>query len=867
MNRSSSGDEPATPASNEADPKSALPPPGDTESLMVVGLGASAGGLEALDQLLPTLPSSPRLAYIVLLHRKAGPDDLLAQILARATPMPVRLVRDGDEPTAGVVLVAPSGQDVSLAGWPPKLQVRPSVGGPTPSIDAFFASLAQTVGDLAIGVLLSGTGSDGVRGLLAIKTEGGTSIVQDPASAVFEALPSAAIHAGCVDLALTPAEIGAELGRLVDALHPPAPQELGASSERPFRQILRLLCDVTGCDFNEYKPTTLRRRVARRMAIERQDSLDEYRDLLVRDPGKVAELAGDVLISVTSFFRDPDAFDSVRGVIAAAIAGKAAGQRLRIWVPGCATGEEAYSLGILVSEVLDSVHRDLTVQIFATDLDSRAIDSARHGTFPQVALSHMPEDLKRRYFTTEGDKVVVRKWLRDLIVFAHHNVARHPPFLHLDLISCRNVLIYLLPELQRKIIATFHYALDPGGHLFLGKHESIGKQGGLFVLWDKRAKLFQRAEARTKPPVFQVSPVRGSTAPEARVRPGEHRDGLSESMNEAIAHRFEARGVILDDRLNVVFVRGDVSRYLSLRPGHPNLNVLALAAEHVRLELRTVVQRVRIERMPASLPVRLGPHYSGEQVVIYAAPLRSTGEQRDHIVVLFEPGRPEPEEQPPEATKEQDVTEHVKELERELAATREHLQTTIEELETANEELQSLNEEMQASNEELQSSNEELATTNEELQSANEELVTVNEELENATTNLRHVNSELEGVLRSVGVAVVVTDRELRIVRFTPEARRVFRLTQDDVGKVLSTVPCEINLSHLREDVLSVIDSREMVERKVGDGERTFWMRVRPYVGEGGAVQGATLTFFDERDVKAISSSLGARRRKPRKTE
>lgn len=827
-----------------------------SQDLIVVGIGASAGGLEALRALLSHAPSNSLLAYVVAQHLDPKHRSMLSSLLGRTTELEVMEAEDKQSIQPNKVYIIPPGKDVTVSQGELYLSEPSMAVGPKPSIDFFMTSLAEDKGDKAVGIILSGTGSDGAHGMRAIKAEGGITIVQQQSTARYDGMPRAAIETGLIDLILPPERIIPELLDLLK--YPPVVPEVPAEVAPPdsLQTVFQILLDKTDCDFSDYKLSTIQRRIERRMAVHKLAELDEYIRYLKRSPDEVKLLFKDILISVTSFFRDSEAFEALAKTIRKMIKNKKMGDSIRIWVPGCATGEESYSIALLLTDILGDRIKTFNIQIFGTDIDVDAIASARKAIYPEMVVQDMNTALRDRYFVRENNTFQVIQSVREMVVFARQDLTRDPPFSRLDLVSCRNVLIYFNTALQKRLVPIFHYVLSPGGHLFLGKSESVGQFDDLFVPVDRKWKIYARRET-VRAPAVRFGPPRAAmlSTGESRPRTVEKEIRIKDLMNQAIVDVFGYPAVIIDDRQEVVHVYGDVSPYLTLPTGDTDLNILNMARSEIRVDMRALIHKSTRENISVhSKVLHLTINGINRKVTLRVRPIAQNGTRL--TLVLFEGEIVEPSDMPPVDVEAGDRDPRVAELEHELTATREHLHTTVEELETANEELQSLNEELQSSNEELQSSNEELETANEELQSTNEELTTVNEELQVKSAELAAVNADLENILKRVGVAMVIIDHSLRVTRFTPLANNIFDLAATSSGQVITSVPCRAYLPNLHQDLTVVISEDKVIDQEVSVKDHIYLMRILPYYSEHRRVVGAMLMFIDQTDVRQAKQEL-----------
>jgi two-component system CheB/CheR fusion protein len=723
--------------------------------------------------------------------------------------------------------------------------------------------LAEHAPRRAIAVILSGTASDGATGVREIKAAGGITFAQKPQTAKYDGMPRAAIATGMVDMILPPAEIALKLTQLsthpyVREFVPPSGDELNVREEQ-LRRIFDLLRPASGIDFRHYRLPTIKRRLLRRMALHRLTDVQHYIRLLEQTPAEVRSLYQDLLIHVTRFFREPDSFKALaQQVFPKLVEDRRDDQAIRAWVSGCATGEEAYSLAISLLDYLHNHHQEIRIQIFATDVSETAIEHARAGLYPASIESDVSPEILRRFFTKIDGSYRVSKTVRDLCVFARQDLTKDPPFSRLDLILCRNVLIYMDVVLQQRLISVFHYALNPQGFLILGQAETVGAQVGLFSLADKKFRFYRKKHAARTPMAISVDYTTPG-APKTRL-PQEvpHSEkALQSEVSRIIFDRYAPPGVVVDADLQIVQFRGQTGAYLEPAPGEASLSLLKMAREGLLYGLRAALHAVRKSKAPVrKVGMRVRSGRGWRPVNLDIIPLTSSG--RPHYLVLFqEPDRrkgddrgasvdqpvtlsPSPRQRRRERQSQLDL------LERELAASREYLQSIIQELEAANEELQSANEEILSSNEELQSTNEELDTAKEELQSTNEELNTLNEELHGRNEELSRVNSDLVNLLASVQIAIVIISSDLRIRRFTPMAEKVLNLIPGDLDRPIGHIKPNIDCPDLENVILESIDSVAPIEREVKDQSGHWYsLRVRPYKNVENKIDGAVLTLFD----------------------
>ena len=828
----------------------------------VVGLGASAGGLEALRPLIADLRPTGKTAFIVAQHMSPQHMSLLTDLLSRDAKIPVTTANHNEIVVCDHVYVCPPNRDISVRDGQLVLVKPANEIGPKPSVDALLHSLADSYADNAVAVVLSGTGSDGAHGCRAVKAAGGLVIVQAYDEAKHDGMPSAAVRSGSVDLQLGIVDIAHHLNTLADVSPMKIPLERQA--ERPavatLRDVLDLVFKATQIDFTQYKEATLSRQVERRIAALRLDSLEGYLAYVREHPSELSALQKSFLISVTSFFRDPSPFQALAGVITNLAQTKAARDPIRVWVPGCATGEEAYTIAILLVETLGSRFNDFDVRVFATDIDLSATDVARAGLYPEASLEGMSEHLRDRYFHQEGRFYRISKMIREICVFARQDVVRDPPFLRMDVVSCRNVLIYFKQGLQEELFNKFHYALVPGGFMLLGKSESISGATNLFSTVDAKNKLYRKKAVQTPYPVR----IGGSlTFPSAKsdTTPARNRSGAMprvEIMRDILLREYAPPSILVSQAFEPLHFFGNARRYLTLPEGAADFSILSLCLPEIRTELRTMLHRMGQDSLSETVghPMMVTIEGKSTHIRIVLRKLwMEDSESERGIMICFE-------EQTGPDSAEIDAMLHsvgdqgamarlLLECQQELAGTREHLQAVIEELETSNEELQSVNEELQASSEELQASNEELETTNEELQATNEELTTLNDELQAKSGELTDLNDTLTNIQNSVQMALVVVDKLGRVTRFNPLAVRVFGLMPDDVGQSLVGVPCNLRLPNLREQLSKVIDKGETIIDRAERGETYYLIQISPYRDSSGQLTGAVLSFTDVSEVRS----------------
>ncbi len=825
----------------------------DDEVQFTVGIGASAGGLEALTALIGRLGPQPNMALVVVQHLLPGHESALADILSRTTPAPVQTARDGMRVAPGNIYVIPPDRDLAILKGKLQLVTPPTDGKVHMSIDYFLRSLAADQGKRAIGIVLSGANSDGTFGLKAIKAQGGLAFVQEPDTAKYDAMPRSALESGAADYCLPPEAIADEL--LIISQHPYMAR-VGKSNfhgQESVGKLLILLRAAFGLDLSCYKPSTIERRIERRLVLHKIESLEDYVKYVQSSQEELTALYKDILISVTSFFRDHDSFEALKSkVFTRLLERKPPGATIRIWTPGCSTGEEAYSLAIALLEFLGDRAQDYRMQIFGTDVDEASIQKARRGCYPDnIALDVSAERL-HRFFVKRDDSYQITRRVRDMIVFSAQNLTKDAPFSRVDLVTCRNLLIYLQPALQKKVLRIVHYALNPDGFLMLGTSETVGDLPELFSLIDRTNKIYV-SRAVTSPGTLDVG--FGVHAPEApRLQPSSRSRpiaSLAALADRKILDLYAPAGVLINENLDVLHFRGQTGPYLQPAPGAASLNILRLARPELHGELRRAIYQGLNGNEPVSAECRVRDGDETRSVRLEIVPLLEPETRAKCLLVLFhEAARARTEDESlPHEHEPEDAAEsytRLQELERELLVTREYLQSTIEELESANEELKSSNEELQSSNEELQSTNEELETSKEELQSANEELTTVNDELQTRMLEQQQTLDDLHNFTLNVDSAILITGMDSRIRNFTQVAERLFNLVPTDFGRSIAQLNPSLGGLRLEQLCAQVIESLAPITREVQfPDQRWFSLRVMPYRTIEHTITGAVVTFTD----------------------
>ena len=826
----------------------------------VVGLGASAGGLEAFEAFFLNLKADCGMAFVLVPHLDPNHVSILDEILQRITTLPVSEAKDQTAVLPNHIYIIPPNRDMAILNGELQLSVPELPRGMRLPIDCFLRSLAEDQAEKAIGIILSGTGADGTLGLRAIHSAGGLCLVQDPDTAKYDGMPRSAIQAGYATHILSVEEMPHLLMDIVN--HRPTP--VAALVQHPIelghlKQILLLLRSTTGHDFSQYKKSTLSRRIERRMVQNNIQDMAAYLRFLKENKAEPKTLFKELLINVTSFFRDPEAFIVLKQeILPLMLANKPPDYEFRIWVAACATGEEAFSIAILLRELMEEGCHGLRVQIYATDLSDEAIRVARAGRYGPHIEQDITVERLQRFFVKEDDGFYrVKKEIREMVIFAIQSVIKDPPFSKLDLLSCRNLLIYLEPELQDRLLLTFHSALKPNGVLFLSSSENITLHPELFPSINRKWKFFRAlhtvASAQTKLAGNLVSWAAAAnnkpheSAAQAKTKPV----NFAELTNRVLLQSYAPAAVLTDLQGNILFINGDTGRYLRPAPGNATLNVIEMAREGLQLALRNAILAAVAEGAPtqgSDVTIKSDSSYAMVRFSLRTLPVQVSGERL--LLITFEDMPPPaktkrrtraatPEEMTHEAQRNQ-------ELERELSYSRQTLQSTVAEQQATNEELKSTNEEMQSTNEELQSSNEELETSKEELQSLNEELVTVNAELQAKIEQLGDVKSDLKNLLDNVNVATIFLDEQLRIRRFTRDALKLFRLMSSDVGRPLEHIKSSLKAENLLENAQKVLDTLVVFESEfqTEDGDH-YLTRILPYRTVHNMIDGVVITFTD----------------------
>ncbi len=840
----------------------------------IVGIGASAGGLEAFSELLRFLPEKSGMAFVLVQHLDPKHGSSLQEILARTTKIPVTEVTQGVVVQPDHAYVIPANTNLTIKNGMLQLGSRVLTHGQHMPIDNFFRSLAESAGQRAIGVILSGTASDGTEGCRAIKAAGGITFAQDEESAKYDSMPRSAVNAGCIDFILSPKDIVVELGAIgqhpyVARALPPETEGIEGMVGSDVNALFGLLRDSSGVDFTNYKHTTLQRRIRRRMALHKVETLKDYLTFIGKKPEELDELYRDLLIHVTGFFREPETFVGLRKhVYPKLFEGRKPDNPIRIWVAGCSTGEEVYSIAITLLEYMWVHSRNISqaataIQIFATDISDTALDRARAGLYTEAAVSEISAERLKRFFVRLDGGYQINKSVRDMCIFATQNLVKDPPFSNLDLVSCRNLLIYLGPVLQRRVIPALHYSLKPGGYLILGAAENLGGFGDYFGLVDKKDKIYQKRKTAARLATYFSSadylPGRAAGAKPPRELPGPFT--LEREVEHVLMNRYIPASIVVNDQKEIVQFHGKTGAYLEPPAGQPSFNLARMAREGLLVDLSAALDTARKTNSRVRKEgVQIQSEGGTRTVNIEVLPLRGSSAQERFYVVVFQEPAPQPEvvegkgkgwKKAKAARPTARDTEHLK---REMEQLRSQLRSLICEHESNVEEFKAAHEEVLSANEELQSTNEELETAKEELQSTNEELTTLNEEMQNRNAELGSANNDLLNLLGHVDIPVVMVSNDLRIRRFTPPAQKLLNLLPGDIGRRLGEIRPNLDVEDLEALARETIRRAAPQERQVRSNEGEWQvLHVRPYKTWDNRIEGAVITL---QDVDALKRTL-----------
>ena len=830
-------------------------------SFPIVGIGASAGGLETLNVFFSSMPPDSNIAFVIIQHLSPSHKSIMASLLEKQTRMVVREIEDGTKLLANHVYLNPPGKNVAVFNRSLHLLEPIKSGTINMPVDFFFRSLSEDQGEKAIGIILSGTASDGTLGIKAIKGEGGMAMVQQPDTAKYDGMPKSAVETGLIDFILPVEKMPDTLIRYVQHPYLELQSQIkitDVSIKNQMQKIFALIRSSTGHDFSHYKQTTISRRIERRLAVHQIKALPDYVLYLQKNPAEINVLFKDLVIGVTSFFRDPEAYKILeQDVLPNLLKEKGPDATIRIWVTACSTGEEAYSLAIILSELKDKSKNYFNIQIFATDIDPDAIAFARQGIYPENIGVDVPSERLNQFFTKKTDGFHVKKQIREMIVFSTQNVIKDPPFSRLDMVSCRNLMIYMENVLQKKIIPLFHYVLNPGGILFLGTSESIGGYMDLFGPLNSKWKIFVRKTSivsREKDYLDKIYDTAQTNIITAE------KDGLPVKVDiraeieRTLLDAYAPAGVLINEQYEILHFVGKTDRYLTPPTGKPSFNVIDMAREDLKNKLSVTIHKsVREKKNMFCSGVRI--RYNDTFCVINISVRPLTGKQLPSglMLITFEdiPDVEVSEEKTGGTGKPKKQNSALKSLEQELQSTREYLQATIEELETSNEELKSTNEELQSVNEEMQSTNEELETSKEELQSTNEELSTVNSELQNKVEEYATANDDMNNLLAATEIATIFIDTDLRIKSYTPTAAGIINLIPTDIGRPINDLKTrfpDVDLVGMAENVLKDLNTVGL--DILSQDDIWYSLKVIPYRTTSNIIDGVVMTFFDVQKIK-----------------
>jgi two-component system CheB/CheR fusion protein len=836
-----------------------------TNSFLIVGMGASAGGLEAFKEFFSSAPKNMGMAFVIVQHLDPTHKSLMVQLLGSHTDMPVSEVEDKTKVLPNNVYIIPPNKDMAIFNGVLHLMEPSAARGFRKPIDFFFKSLAEDQREKAIGIILSGTGTEGTLGLKDIKGQGGLCIVQDPETAKYDGMPRSAVTNGAEDFVLPVIKIPEVLVKYAKnrTFKPQGKPVIASTVNEILEKVFILLRNETGCNFGDYKSSTVIRRIEKRMALNQVDKFENYLKYIQKNKEELKKLFDELLIGVTSFFRDIESFNVLeKTIIPEIIKNKTDGETIRVWVAGCSTGEEAYSLAMLFDEAISKQDKSLKLQIFASDLDERAINMARQGVYPETIFADVSKARLSRYFRADTHTYRINKQIRDKVIFSVHNLIKDPPFSKQDLVSCRNLLIYLNIEAQKKVFAIFHYALNPEGILFLGSSESLGEYANLFEVLDRKHKLFRHKKvSKNKIPDigYLFKEPANLKAPAAISIPkGNQLGNFAKMTEQLLLENYAPACAILNSKGEAVYFSGNTGKYLQPSPGEARFNIVDMAREGLKTDLRTIISKIRKSKtteIRKNINVRTNGNYQVIDLIL--RPLKQVIEEEDYFMLTFEdldtesaPGTEIKSTHPDEASE-------VQALEQELIATKEYLRSTIEELEVSNEELKSTNEELQSSNEELQSTNEELETSKEELQSVNEEIVTVNTELQGKIDELAQSYDDMSNLLASTEIGTIFLDADLNIKRFTPSMSKIINLIQTDLGRPVQDLSSNLIYDGIISDAKNVLEKLSPFQAAVKSNDGTWYqMQIMPYRTSLNVIEGVVITFVDITKEKSLLEEL-----------
>ena len=841
------------------------------EDFPIVGMGASAGGLEALEKFFENMRHDSGIAFVIVMHFDPASKSLMSEILTRYTKMEVVQAEEGMKVEPNHVYIIPPNKDMAiLRGVLHLLEpvVRKGIRHP---IDFFLRSLADDKREKSICIILSGTGTEGSLGLKDIKGEDGMVMIQDVKSAAYDGMPASAIATGLADYILPPEKMPEPLLKYVKQffiMGGRKPESISGYTNS-IQKIIILIRDKTGHDFSLYKQNTIIRNVERRMNIHEIDNISDYIRYLQENPPEIDMLYKGLLIGVTKFFRDPQAYEILKKeIIPEMLKNKTT---VRVWVPACSTGEEAYSMAIVFKEHIDETKSDLKVQIFATDVDKDAIEIARAGVYPDIIADDVSQERLQRFFRKNPDTYMINKEIREMVIFSPQNVIKDPPFSRLDMVSCRNLLIYIGPELQKRLLRSFYFSLNPDGILFLGNSETIGEFTDLFTALDRKWKIYRRKRGVSIPlmaDITNIAPFEVSQIKETYDMKHKRID-IGELTGKMLLESYVPSCVIINEKGDILYIHGKTGKYLEPSPGKASLNIMEMAREGLKFELNAAIRRVITQKKDIvfkDLNVRTNGTFQTVNLIV--KPIVKPETMQGLMMVIFEDVQtPKLSRSSKKKYTAKQMKEHVTDLEHELKSTKENLHATIEEMQSSNEELKSTNEELQSANEELQSANEELEASREELQSINEELMTLNAEHNDKLEEFSRVVNDMNNLLVSTEIATIFLDNDLHIKGFTPAVTRIINLIETDIGRPVSDIVTNLVYENFVRDVKEVLDRLIFKEMEIKDKNNLwYFMRILPYRTTENIIDGAVITFIDitarkrieqaERDSRIYADSI-----------
>ena len=842
-----------------------ITPYSDPGQFPIVGIGASAGGLEALELFLSNVPEISGIAYIVVQHLDPTYKGMLPELLQRISKMNVSQVKDRMVVRQNCVYVIPPNKTMSISNGVLRLFKPVQERGQRLPIDFFLNSLAEDRKEHSIGLILSGMGSDGSLGIRAIKEKNGIVMVQDPSNAKFSSMPTNAINSVHVDIVAPANELPSKLLELLK--HTPLLRydpDIEIKDKSSLEKIIMLLRTYTGNDFSLYKKNTVYRRIERRMSVHKVDKISSYVSFLNNNPKEIEILFKELLIGVTNFFRDAALWEKLKEtIIPGVLSSLEPGSILRAWVPGCSTGEEAYSLAMVFKEALEKVnpHGGYSLQIFATDVDNEAIEIARKGAFPASIVENVSQERLKRFFVKTDNGYFINTEIRKKVVFAQHNIIMYPPFTKIDFLSCRNLLIYMEPELQKKMIGLFYYSLNPEGIMLLGSSETLGSQSHLFTSIDSKQKIYKRAATHLTPELFDFPKTYSKikTASTENGIPSGSSQNIQKLADQLLVQHYSPAGVLVNENGDIIYISGRTGKYLEPAVGKANMNIFAMLREGLRNEFPLAFHKAILKKEVVVLRnIKVGTNGSAQNLNLSIRWIDKPEQLKGMLMIVFTDIDEIPDDNL-HAIKEKKTLNPERKmlLEKALKKANEKIQDTLEEMQTSQEELKSTNEELQSTNEELQSANEELMSSKEEMESLNEELQSLNAELQSKVVDFKHMDNDMKNLLNSTDIATLFLDKELKIRRFTVQAIKIFKLIKSDIGRPLTDLVSDLIYPELSADALNVLKTLVFIKKQISaKGGRWFSIRIMPYRTFDDRIEGVVITFFNISDLKEVEVKL-----------